>query len=96
RICPSFPTRRSSDLDQREEARLRGDELLHLAQVVDELVAVGEVAAGGEAAVGRGELDHVVLGAVGAELLAFALGRSRHRVLALRSEEHTSELQSLA
>src|SRR5262249_60677258 len=83
-ISPLFPTRRSSDLLARVEGRA-------LARVGGELLQHGrDVGLGAH----RGEVEAAPAHQHGAELVA-AVGQASDAAARLRSEEHTSELQSL-
>src|SRR5206468_10506643 len=84
RYLPSFPTRRSSDLDQRIQ-------ILHLAGAVpDEGVLRLAVAEEG----GTDDLTAAVDGVRRAETAAKGAQVRALHLVRLRSEEHTSELQS--
>src|SRR5205823_7767905 len=92
RYLPSFPTRRSSDLVADEAAGEREEALVEVGAsfVADEqpfeLVEPGEGAFDYPAPVAK----------AGAVAAATACDRGLDAALAERSEEHTSELQSLA
>src|SRR5207249_10491921 len=82
RVSPSFPTRRSSDLQEVHAGRRRGGRTRESVAATEHHVRITGTAGDGRE---REPAELVV------ELLVG--GQRRHRA-GLRSEEHTSELQS--